>query len=1250
MQNITFKFNNKEFDASVEDNFLDLPIEVQQKRLYSSLESKYGLKETPSKENKNILDYISLIERPIQAAKVGLKETNIGSLVNEALGGVDLTPAEGFMTGVKRGWMGTDEVRTQDYLPEDMNPALKMALGFSGDVLTDPLTFFGPAIASKGASAIATASAKTGLTPVLQKAGQKALDANIPLTDRKGSDVLRAMNIATGEGKKVKGLGTQASYNDLQARMSQAMNVDIEDLSNFFAMRAKELGVGQENVQLAFRKAMERQAKTENVLDEFDQPIPLLDKEGTPLMRGGEPVYQKRKVGYHDVDKDTARILGDRGLEEVDKWTELFDDAVAYGQAFGQPIREITSKGYFPRVITKEWRDTLDEIDIKELEELGDAPIFGQTFRGERGAEARELTFDEAEDYYRDFYTKKYMDTPGGSPNPADIPFFEKDPIVAMGTRLSAQAKAAQRKWFLDEITDSGYGIGTMFTRGMLDDIKSAFYKERPGSKAFEETLDGKWQATDEFQEYVQANTHWKPERKIGKWLTESEVDGDKVWTERLLNPEWRGALDKTNPQFIESAPLTNAQLNKLFRDEDYRRVNAVPDGFIDDELIDNAFQWNMFKGLSEQNLTPMIFDKVMQSGSKKLEDILEIAADVIHPVRNSLKQLEEALGKERYQEMLKEYGYVLTKDQENAITLVTKEALEAANEVAKGPKPKFYAPASIQRQIEDTAQVMSGPSHRDKEFINWYDKITNTWKSWSLGVRPAYHTRNAIGNMWNMYMIAGVSPNLNKMVNDAGKLQYYARFGGSEARRQEVMDNIVGAKGKLLQGSKAYYKKINNKDWTADDFAGTGYSMKDIYQGAQARGVTAGHYTADTVREMQLAMEVKTGRGSFFERFIGPENPMVRTGFAIGGTIEGNARFTIFLHTLRDIQKNPGKYEWVAPDGKKFKLNEKLPEDYFKTKTSIYADRGSNTHVPMNKDDMIMDVAARKVKEALFDYGDLSSFEQNILKRTMPFYTWSRKNLPAQFKALLQNPQRAEQLALAKQQFEHDTGELSTSDYGKFWGDRVPVFLGSEKDGIVRAFTMLNLLPMADLQYALDPKRVIAELATPLVKAPLEALANYDTFMGRAIKSYPGEMQDFMGIKLPPRLHHFAKLLVPLAELNRLNPANVFGVNELDPKTGISVNKSDAFLGLGASRDYYKDYPQVARWVRFFSGVPQYNVNLDRIEYFDNKNLMRDVAELKGRIKWAARKGENRKLADFYALLEAIEQGKTNDPFQRRS
>ena len=101
---------------------------------------------------------------------------------------------------------------------------------------------------------------------------------------------------------------------------------------------------------------------------------------------------------------------------------------------------------------------------------------------------------------------------------------------------------------------------------------------------------------------------------------------------------------------------------------------------------------------------------------------------------------------------------------------------------------------------------------------------------------------------------------------------------------------------------------------------------------------------------------------------------------------------------------------------------------------------------VPMTRDEAVFDIASQKVKESLFDYRDVSKFERNVLKRTMPFYTWTRKNIPAQLKHLVLNPERAEKLHLAKEQFEHETGDLTYSDYGKFWGERMPVFLGKEK------------------------------------------------------------------------------------------------------------------------------------------------------------------------------------------------------------
>ena len=1243
MATLRFTYAGQKFKTPVPEGFENLAESEQRRRVLSALNAKYGLKDSPSKENKNVLDYLALIERPAQALKVGLKESMLGGAVYRAFGGVDLTPSEGMLTGAYRGWMGKDEIRTQDALPDNMNPVLKGVLGFAGDVATDPLTWFGPAAVGKIGQGIKYAGAKTGATPALAKAGEAILDAEIPLSGgRQGRDVLRGLNVATGRGKEVKGLSTQASVNDFQEKVAYAISTGVSDLESFFKARSAELGIGEDAVKKVFREAMERKTITKPVLDSNKKPVPLRNKEGQELRHAGKPVYEEKKIGYVDYTTEQKRILGDSGQKFVDEWQDLFDQSAGFSQAFGQPIREIFSKGYFPRSVTRQWKDKLDELKLTELEQ--DAlvrPVFGTNYRNERVQIHRDSPIDIASDAFRIHYGKRYMDEVGGTTDPTDIPFFELDPVQAMAGRLDIQAKALRKKWFIDEITDSGYGVGPQLTRMRVDELIQQFRRERQGQEYFAtqqkikrdaegnivKGIDGNPEV-EEFKGFTKAfldfaeeqNIPMKGERNIGKWLTaKTSSDGTVTgWQERILNPEWRGRLDSRNQQYIQQ----DVDINKLVRSEGYEEVKGIPAGYVN--KIDSEDIWDAEFSRSAEEIGLIddgILDLVKESGIRTADNVGDIVTSRIPNIdEHTLANFQKA----------------------------SMDATKAAEAFLKKPSAKFYAPKAIRRQIEDTMSVMAGPK-QNNEFIKWYDKLQNAWKAWSLGVRPAYHSRNAIGNMWNAYMIAGVGPKNYQAFMDAAKLQFYGRFAGSEARRKELVKRMGGAKGALHST-----RQINDAEWTRKNAFGTTFSMKELYEGGRMRGVTAGHYTKDTVREMQIALEVAAGKGSRLERTIGPENPFVRGGFAVGGTIEGNARFGIFLHVLKDMKSNPGKYKWHAPDGTIHNLSDiskkGVPKDYFKTETNLFRDRGINTSVPITKNDIAMDIASMEVKKATFDYSDLSAFEQNVVKRFIPFYTWTRKNIPAQFKSLIQNPERAEKLAIAKQQFEHETGELDVTDYGKFWGDRVPVFLGNESEGVVKAFTLLNLLPMADLQRALPggPTQLLREMTTPLIKAPLEMLANYDTFMKRDIKSMPGEMQDFLGVKLPPRLHHLVKLLVPLTDINRWNPAGVFGKNVIDPVTGAAAQKRPSIFGV--SRESYKDMSEVARWVRFFSGVAQYDVNLGKSRYFANKNLMKDIAELKGNRKWAAIKGESRKMQAVDDLLDAIQKGETVDPFKRRT
>jgi hypothetical protein len=130
--------------------------------------------------------------------------------------------------------------------------------------------------------------------------------------------------------------------------------------------------------------------------------------------------------------------------------------------------------------------------------------------------------------------------------------------------------------------------------------------------------------------------------------------------------------------------------------------------------------------------------------------------------------------------------------------------------------------------------------------------------------------------------------------------------------------------------------------------------------------------------------------------------------------------------------------------------------------------------------------------------------------------------------------------------------------------------------------------------------------------------------------------------------LWKLAQLIVPLGEINRLNPGGVFGKKLVDPVTG-QQTVSPGWGGWGTMRESGPaDISEAARWLRFFSGVRVYDINLEKQRYFMNKNLRRDLAELKGKLKWAQARGENRRAEQLILLIEAIERQEEFDPMLR--
>ncbi len=1145
MPKIEFDFGGKTFEADVADSFLVREEQEQNRILKQHLIDEYETRKPErGSDEKGVLDYLALLERPAQAVKVGIKESALGSVAFDLMGGVDLTPAEGMWTGTKRGWMGEDEVRTQDFLPDDMPPLARGLLGFAGDVATDPLTWFAPQLV-KGTGSLIKAVTPEPVKEGLKKAGKAAAEKKFGAARVGLPDLARMFNVPMGISRLVKGTGD--SSREIAMNLDRQLADEMPKFEVYFKTRAKETGEDINEIKKKFVEQAQRDRtwrvdeKGNPILDAEDGTRIYIDDDGNPL-----PLF--------DID-DPKDILGPEGRKLLGTWENIGHRLAKLSDAYGQPIERALHRSYFPLQLTKHGRRFTEEGPqsfVSGVDELGQ-PIYGAGYRTPKGDEWEKLVHERNADV-ADAMSRHFR-SHGRKPNPIDkeYEFFQTDPTVAMGMRWSRQNLALQRKWFIDEVTDAARVTGPM---GWNPATKSRHFKEELG---------------------------------VGKWV-KRDPDDPNGWVERVMDE------DGMNYSW------------QRFSDDPYefREVKGLPKHFASEELLDEEWVRVWTEQLRLRGLG--------RFGNMRFSDV-EVAK--LPPAYAEVKNLANA----------------------------------ARLKMMNDTQSVFWAPKQVARQIEDQLSLMRGDIRGEKEiarFLKFYDGTQNAWKAWTLGVRPAYHTRNAVGNMMNAYVVTGLGANIPEAIDvftAAAKAQFYGRFLGSQARLDEFTESLGPTRKFLYEKTP----RIDEKEWTAPNFMDTGSSMDEMVTAARSRGITAGHYKTDNIRQLESTQEALVGKGSVLSRTLGAENPAVQWGFGLGGTIEGNARYGVFIHTLRQIRKNPSEHKWIAPDGTKVSLNDKAARGkYFKTVQRETPTGPVVERVPITRREMEFDIASQQVKGSQFDYMDVSKFERDFLKRTMPFYTWTRKNIPVQLKHLVLNPQRAEKLHLAKEQFEHETGDLDWSDYGSFWGNRVPVFLGKENRGVVQAFTMLNIVPMADLQRMFRPKELVTEMISPLMKTTFEQLANYDTFRKSPITLYPGQTKDYFGVELSPRLWHLAQVIVPLTEINRLNPAGVFGERLQDPVTG-SITATEGWGGLGAMRETSLDAPEVARWIRFFTGGTTYDIDISKHRYVENRNVKKDAAELMGKLKWSVKNTQNRKAQQVLEVLEALKNQIDTDPFDRR-
>lgn len=145
---------------------------------------------------------------------------------------------------------------------------------------------------------------------------------------------------------------------------------------------------------------------------------------------------------------------------------------------------------------------------------------------------------------------------------------------------------------------------------------------------------------------------------------------------------------------------------------------------------------------------------------------------------------------------------------------------------------------------------------------------------------------------------------------------------------------------------------------------------------------------------------------------------------------------------------------------------------------------------------------ALRLAERAGFDYRKLTAFESQVMRRLVPFYSFTRKNIELQLKTLGENPQRINQvLAFFNNMGEQPTGDEKQS-LPEYLKNAIGIKMADTPEGLKQYISSFGT-PVEAFAQLFNTNSVLFGLSqtNPLIKAPIEIGIGKDSFRQRDLK-----------------------------------------------------------------------------------------------------------------------------------------------------
>jgi hypothetical protein len=361
-----------------------------------------------------------------------------------------------------------------------------------------------------------------------------------------------------------------------------------------------------------------------------------------------------------------------------------------------------------------------------------------------------------------------------------------------------------------------------------------------------------------------------------------------------------------------------------------------------------------------------------------------------------------------------------------------------------------FFHPTVAQSVNEMLAAMVDDPA--SQIVAKGWDKMTNLWKASVTSIWPAFHGRNALSNVFQHYLDIGlesinpvnhtIAIQMIKMSDEMDDLGLKMASGDPEAFRK-----LTDLQSKVIVTDKRGYK------WTAGELIGVARRNVVAFNPTLVGQIDINIGSREVADELMDKVFDKPFSGRSIRRGANPLSQGFKPfqyGRNVGNYIETQARLVDFIANLRktgDVEQ-----------------------------------------------------AAFQTKQFLFDYQNLTSFEKNVMRRIVPFYTYARKNFELQVKTAFTKPGRPAVFAdlVANIGDVFGDGRLTEEERAM-----LPEWM-KDSLNIVTARNGTNLSILTTLGTPFEqPFSQFGNLAgslNPLIKGPIEQATGYSFFNGRPL------------------------------------------------------------------------------------------------------------------------------------------------------